>query len=158
MVSHLSQQWCVPSLWAFLVGLPSLLLFSSYCSDGALLPECLLESSCLRISFLCGENFTGYQQAVNWFLRSFVYIQIFILSPVSIFTQKTFLIRFKFQRDFTCFWFLNWWPFVVMTGQINLKIINLFVSFFGLFSYTGISNRISSGNTEWQLQYMFHLS
>lgn len=126
-------------------------LFSSYCSDRALLPECLLQSSCLSTSFLCRDNFREYHQSSELIYMIFcLYSDIHVISCPHLLSWSDS----NFTEISAVCYLLHCWPFLVMTGQnvcllysktwnllvlqINLQIMNLLVSFFGLLSYTGI--------------------
>lgn len=96
LLSVLVLYWGIPvvttGMHPFIVSFSSrssFLLFSSYCSDRALLPECLLESSCLSTSFLCRGNFIDYHQSSELISKIFcLYSDIHIISCPHIYSEN----------------------------------------------------------------------
>lgn len=132
----------------------SLLLFSSCCSDRALLPECLLESSCPSTSFFCRDNFIDYHQSCELISKVFcLYSDIHIISHPHVYSEN-FLDQIQIWQRFHLFLSSELltipcddWTECLLTLlknmklaclAINLQIVNLLVLFFDLLSYTGI--------------------
>ena len=81
----------------------SLLLFSSCCSDRALLPECLLESSCLSTSFSCRDDFIDYHQSSELISKTLcLYSDIHIISYPRIYSEN-FLDQIQISQRFHLF-------------------------------------------------------